>query len=307
MQFRSIAVRPAIFALDEVAIPEPGIALARVRPEHPLGHEVGPLAAAEAGRHLATLGTRACRSAADDSDQYYLLRRARLVQHREEFPVHSADFIASAQAARLDSRRDARAYAVLRAADSGMPLFELDVMYKVLSQSAFERVFAAHRRDLRAQPREPARHGDAQLIAQRGNPYQRPLPLEITRRTPESVRARLHAVTADLCAGHFPLYPALPVALLMQGLSALCGEALRGRWGNLARYRVVSADVSTERLAFVGERLMFEAAFQQARGDRELYQAWVTLEDGTSVGFLSIELEPLRWDTRDARATPAFI
>lgn len=310
MQLTTIDVRPPYFALDGVELAQPGSAYARVRPEHPLGHEDGPLAAAEAGRHLAILGTCACRSVSElAAPHYYLAKRARLVHHVDHGPVYAPHFVASAQAVEPLQRRDARAHAVLRAAESGALMYELDVTYKVLSQPAFERLFSAHRRDMRAQPRqEQTTELDAdQLLALRGNPYQRPLPLEITRRTPESVRARLRSVTADLCAGHFPLYPSLPVAMLMQGLSALCGEALRGRWGNLARYRVIAADISAERLAFVGERLFFEAAFQQARGDKELYQAWAALEDGTTVGWLAIELEPLRWDTRDARATPAFI
>jgi hypothetical protein len=103
-------------------------------------------------------------------------------------------------------------------------------------------------------------------------------------------------VTAEHCSGHFPLYPALPVPVLMQSLSTLCGEALRMRWGNSARYRVISADVSAERLVFVGQRVVLEAAFWRSDGSREHYQAWAALEDGTSIGWMSVVLEPVRSD-----------
>ncbi|MEY4578469.1 MAG: hypothetical protein RL701_3172 [Pseudomonadota bacterium] len=311
MQFNSLLdVRPPYYALDRVELHKPGFVGARIRPEQPLGHEVGPLAAAEAGRHLAILGACACRSLRESNPEYehhyYLPQRARLLRHPDRTPTQQPRFAASA---RSESRkgRNATAHSVLYAADSGATLFELDVSYRVLSQGAFERVFAPHKRDLRATPREDATRDLEQLVALRSNPYQKPLPLEITRRTPESVRARLRTVTPDLCAGHFPLYPSLPVAVLMHALSSLCGEALRGRWGNAARYRVVAADVSAERLAFVGERLLFEAAFRQSNGDREHYQAWAMLEDGRSIGWMAIELQPVRHDMRIERTTPAFI
>jgi hypothetical protein len=93
----------------------------------------------------------------------------------------------------------------------------------------------------------------------------------------------------------------------MQSLSTLCGEVLRVRWGNGTTYRVISADVSADRLAFAGERLLFEAAFREAAYGREHYQAWASLEDGTSVGWMALELEPVRCETSPAHATPAFI
>jgi len=293
-----IDARPPYYALDDVAVYQPGFVEARIRPEHPLGHEVGPLAAAEAGRHLAILGACACSSLREQhATHYYLAQRARLVRHGNSTSNAPARFSAVAWSGTRRGRA-ARAHALLRAAGEQSTLFELDVSYRVLSAAVFQRVFAAHRRDLRAAPRDLRDDGVEQRIAQRNNPYHRPLPLEITRRTPKSVRARLAHVTPQLCSGHFPLYPALPVPLLMQSLSTLCGEALRVRWGNGTRYRVHSADVSAERLAFVGERLVFEAAFWRSDGAREHYQAWAALEDGTSVGWMSIALEPVHSDAR---------
>jgi hypothetical protein len=320
MQFKSlIDMRPPYGALDGFELRRPGLVAARVAPEHPLGHEVGPLAAAEAGRHLAALGACACSSLQrDGAVQYFLAHQARLVRHRDRMPLHNSQFEAVAWAHPADDahaprsrgprqRREMSAHAVLRESGSGAPLFELDISYRVLSQSVFQRVFAPHRRDLRGMPRDGSPVDAERLVARRSNPYRRPLPVEITRRTPESVRAKLRGVTADLCAGHYPLYPALPVATLMQSLSTLCGEVLRVRWGNETSYRVISADVSADRLAFAGERLLFEAAFREAAYGREHYQAWASLEDGTPVGWLALELEPVRCESSLAHATPAFI
>ena len=312
MQFKSlIDMRPPYGVLGGLELRRPGVVAARVVPEQPLGHEVGPLAAAEAGRHLAALGACACSSLRQDGGVHYFLgQHARLVRHhRERTALPNPHFEAVAWVDDTDARqrREVSAHAMLLESGSGAPLFELDISYRVLSQPVFQRVFAPHRTYARGLPRQGSFADVECFAARRSSPDRKALPVEITRRTPESVRAKLRGVTDDLCAGHYPLYPALPVATLMQSLSSLCGEVLRVRWGNGTSYRVISADVSADRLAFAGERLLFEAAFREAAQGREHYQAWASLEDGTSVGWLALELEPVRCEKSLAHPTAAFI
>jgi hypothetical protein len=288
-----IDVRPPYFALQAIELRQPGFVQAAVRPEHPMGHEVGALAAAEAGRHLAILGACACSSIRlPVGRHYYLAHRARIVQHQQRLAGAESRFEGVARST-TRTGREATASAALHATGSGELLFELDISYKVLSQPAFQRIFAAHRKDLRALPRDSAQSSAEQPLNRRRNPYLKALPLEITRRAPQSVQALLPEVSPQLCAGHFPFYPALPVAVLMHSLASLSGEALRVRWGDAARYRVLAADVHAERLAFAGERLLFEAAYQRSEQGREHYQASATLEDGTAIGRMAIELEPI--------------
>lgn len=295
MPFRSlIDVRPPYYALSDVELRKPGVVTARVMPEHPLGHEVGSLAAAEAGRHLAILGSCACSSLREPvGKHYYLAQRALLISHDESTLDSHESFIACAESV-LQKPREVTARAVLCAANSGNTLFELDVSYKVMSQAAFARVFAAHRRDLRGTSREDrSAHQAPKLLAQRRNPYRDQLPLEITQRSHDGVQARLGVITPELCAGHFPMFPALPVAVLMHSLSTLCGEALRVRWGQSTRYRVRMADVSAARLAFAGESLRFDASYLSGDGEHERYQARALLDDGTAIGHMLLELEPI--------------
>lgn len=89
----------------------------------------------------------------------------------------------------------------------------------------------------------------------------RELPLDVTVRPGEGVHAVLPEVTPAMCAGHFAMYPALPVAILMHALSSLAGRALRERWDMSTRYRMLRADVEAHQLAFAGERLEFDARF----------------------------------------------
>ncbi|HKU41129.1 MAG TPA: hypothetical protein VJR89_23365 [Polyangiales bacterium] len=291
MQFRSlIDVRPPYYALHSVT-PSASEIRAQVRREHPLGHEVGPLAAAEAGRHLAILGACACSSVREPAAlHYYLAHRARIIGYRDPAAEQAREFTASARAV-SSTAREARAQAVLRAVGSHALLYELDVTYKVLSRPVFERLFAAHRRDLRAQPRDEA---SSQLadIERRTNPYRQPIPLNITQRDAHGVRAELDEVKPEMCAGHFPMYPALPVAILMHSLSTLSGEALRARWGDSMRYRLLRADVFADRLAFAGERLQFAARYVSDAPGAEQYEATACLADGSQVGRLVIDLEP---------------
>lgn len=291
MHFRSlIDVRPPYYALHSVSAPSTGEVRAQVRREHPLGHEVGPLAAAEAGRHLAILGACACSSVREPATlHYYLAHRARIIGHRDPAAENAREFTVSARAV-SSSVREARAHAALRAVGSDSLLYELEVTYKVLARPVFERLFAAHRRDLRSQPRDGA-IGERVDIERRKNPYRNSLPLDITQRSAEGVRAVLAEIEPEMCAGHFPMYPALPVAILMDSLHSLSGEAMRARWGDSMRYRLIRADVHADRLAFAGQRVEFDARHCGDVADGEQYEAIARLADGTQVGRLVVDLE----------------
>jgi len=312
MQFPSLfEVSSPYYALDREEISQPGSVKARVHPVQSLGYEQGPVTAAEAGRHLTVLGACACSSLHDDPLAYcFLPERLRLLRLSDcEAPTYSMPLTAAAWAGASAHGSTARAHAVLSSRATGERLFEAEVLYRVMSRAAFERVFARHKRE-RSQPGEPQPPDATGVFASlRNDPYRDPLPLEITRRTPGSVRARLRRVTQDLCIGHLPQYPALPVSSLMHGLSSLCGDALRLRYGHAARYRVLCADVSAERLAFVGERVFFEAAYVRSVDEREHYQAWATAEDGSCIGWADVELEaaaPVSHAGRVALTAAAF-
>jgi hypothetical protein len=294
MQFRSlIDVRPPYYALHSVDAPSPSEIRAQVRREHPLGHEVGPLAAAEAGRHLAILGACACSRVREPAAlHYYLAHRARIIGHRDLTAEHAREFTASARVV-SSTAREARAHTQLRAVGSDSLLYELDVTYKVLARPVFERLFAAHRRDLRAKPRDGV-IGERADIERRANPYRDLLPLDILQRSADGVRAELAEIKPEMCAGHFPMYPALPVAILMHSLNSLSGEALRARWGDSMRYRLLRADVYADRLAFAGERLQFDARYCGDVAGGEQYEARARLADGTLIGRLVVDLEAHR-------------
>src|SRR5690349_20641483 len=154
MPYRSlIDISAPYYALQKVHSPSAGIVHARVSREQPLGHEVGPIASAEVGRHLAIAGACACSSVRESVAQhYYLAPRAMNVRLYDAATEHTTEFDVRAHAV-SSTAHEAHALTSLRLAGCEQPLYELDVTYKVHSRQVFQRLIAAHRRDLRAAPR----------------------------------------------------------------------------------------------------------------------------------------------------------
>jgi 3-hydroxymyristoyl/3-hydroxydecanoyl-(acyl carrier protein) dehydratase len=150
-------------------------------------------------------------------------------------------------------------------------------------------MFAAHRLDMRS-----ARRSDAgtppcsTILSLRQTPYARPLPLDYSKMTGDHSKAVLREISPQLCAGHFPLYPAMPIALLMHGLSTLCGGMLGAQAGAEVPYTVERAEVSAERLAFAGESLTFEARRVDEDAERTTFEASATLHSGETAGEMRL-------------------
>jgi 3-hydroxymyristoyl/3-hydroxydecanoyl-(acyl carrier protein) dehydratase len=79
--------------------------------------------------------------------------------------------------------------------------------------------------------------------------------LEPLRSDSTTAAARLAEVTPAMCLGHFADFPAMPVAILMDGIHRLaCRHAAAEVHPHV---RMVSADVRAARLAFAGESVEF--------------------------------------------------
>jgi hypothetical protein len=285
-----IEVRAPYFALEQLDVRSAGIATAKVNVQQPRGRELGELAAAEAGRHLAILGSCACASLAPEAGKhFYLAHRALLVRAMSPRQVSHGPLLLQARALERD-RRGASARCELRDAREQL-LFELSVSYHVLSERLFHRMFAAHRRDQRERDRVDRAIDDATLASLRRNPYLKTLEVDLLSVSDEEGVAFLPEVRAEHCAGHFPLYPAMPIALLMHGLSSLAGEVLRARYGESVRYLVTSADVSAEQLAFAGQSLRFTAKWLTSSGDKDEFLTSATSSQGASVGEMRLVLQ----------------
>lgn len=279
-----IEVRPPYLALSDMCVSTSGSVSASVVPEQPLGHELGGLAAAEAGRHMAIAGSCACASLEPSAGKrFYLANRAILRRHSH---ASSLDGPLTVKATAI-SRDKRRAQAEAAIADSqGSTIFTLEVGYTVLEERVFQRMFSAQRRDMRKHDRPTI--GPFEHL--RKNPYLEPLSLVTTELDCNAGVALLPELKSEMCSGHFPMYPAMPVALLMWGLSSLCGAVLRVRCGEKQRYFVESGTVQADSLIFAGESLRFEARWLCSEAACDSFEARAVLASGAVAGCMQLVL-----------------
>ncbi len=243
---KGICVSPPYFAFDHVVRHGSAEVSGGVNAQTAATREPAPISGAEAGRHLAILGTVAASLANPKPGRhYYLARRALLVRLDDGRVTRPAGLTAQAEA-HFEDRRVARAQGTLSA--DGEAVYSLDVRYDVLPEPTFLRIFGAHRRWTGGSGRSgPSAYATAP-------------PLDVLEPDATAWAAELSSVTAEHCPGHFEDHPALPVAVVMGVLSGLAADCLAGRLQRPSlQVQVMRAEVVAHALAFAGERVRFEA------------------------------------------------
>lgn len=273
-----ICVQAPYNRLTALAPQGEGSVTARVVFESPAGFDAGQLASAEIGRHLAIGGSCAlARHNPSGRRHYYLARRARL--HR----IVDVDVWAGEELSLLARplARD-RAEAFLMTS-YGETIARLDCSYQVLSDRLFARCFRKN-----FVPEAPERVS--------ASPYAAPVVLTEERHDALLARALLRAVTPELCVGHFHDYPAMPVAVLMDGIQRLACRHIDAVTGRPFRLRECS--VEADQLAFAGEAVEF--VVEQTSRDRQglSYRGQARrLGEGTVFGDVRIRYDLLARDS----------
>ncbi len=222
--------------------------LAEAEPTAPSAYEAGPVACAEAGRHLAILGS--CAASMQNPEpgrSCYPVRGSQLVRHAGRASEGVLGKVAlRARCTRFDSVRcQARAETQLLDMDGNViSVFTVD--YHVIPAATFATLFAAH-----AQPTHEKSGVD---------PYLQFSELPAVVREGGAWRADLGPVLAEACAGHFEGVPAYPVSIMLRDATALVSTAMRQQSGNAKlRISVVGGEARTERFIFAGERAVLQA------------------------------------------------
>lgn len=275
-----ICVRSPYFQLTDLQ-PHGGAGVrAYVLFESPRGIESDPLASAEVGRHLAILGSCAlARNNLKPGRHYYLATEAMLVRH-------SRPDLDASEPLMLSARPDGSEHAEIElATPQGELSSTLRCRYQVLPERVFARLFKNHKIE------QAARDSSAP------SPYATPVTLRPLRADTTSAASLLPEVTPAMCRGHFTEFPAMPVAILMDGLHRLaCRHVAAEVHPHL---RLASADVRAERLAFSGEPVEFSVDLRE-RGDAfARYRGRASRHGDPSTVFGAIELvyELLERDT----------
>ncbi|GJL66781.1 MAG: hypothetical protein NPIRA05_17520 [Nitrospirales bacterium] len=280
---KRIGVRPPYFAIHDITFEPSGMLSACVPVQHYMEHEAGGISAAEAGRHLAILGL--CSIAlqrVEGTKHYYLAQRAHLTRHAAA-DVESVDgFRGLAWPIAIEKH-----HAVARTQmfiDSQHVLYDVTVQYAVVGERVFERMFRQYR-----QRAMIVREGDA-------NPYARTLPLRDVTITGKRLTAFLRVESSGQCPGHFPHYPAIPVAILMQALSQAAAQLIQAMFGySNFSYVISDADIRAEALAFLHEKVELIVDYLHGMDDLHILRCSAMTDSQKEVGHVELTVEQRFW------------
>lgn len=267
--FAGISVRPPYYALKDVCRFPGGGLTARISRGQALGHEARPIGSAEVGRHLAILGSCASADVNPSPGRHYFLARRARFRRLAPLDTGPGDGFIGVAHADLQGRSWSVARCALRS-EEGVGLFELEVEYQVLSLRLFERLFRGA-----CNADTPAGSEDAPD----DDPHREAPALERIRGEPGRSRAVLR-VDAPMCRGHFPSFPAMPVAKLAQSLMTLTSELFLEMTGASGRSVVVGdSRLEADRLAFAGSDLLLEARHVRSDEDGKVFVSRALLGD----------------------------
>lgn len=257
---RRICVRPPYFALRDGAR-EGRFLQATATAESPPFLELGPMPAAEVGRHAAIAGLlHAALEQRDDARRYYLARAATCAYVPNPSP-YGAPVAFRTELLDLDRRS---AHVLAQARTEAGPLAQIELRYAILTEPAFERLF---------------RHRALATFAA-PSPFGRLL-TETYERQGDVVSQAIEAIPVASCTGHFEGFPAMPVAVLMGQLSFLAGQLFDDDRGAPAPFRVARGEIAADDLAWAGEPARFVVARDGVDADGRRFRCRVDVADRT--------------------------
>ena len=273
--FQNLCTSPPYFALHGLTSTPQGVQ-ATVPVDYARHPELTPISAAEAGRHLAILGSCAVNQI-QDTPIYCLAQRAILhlnPWHLSSAPPSSSPRFRAVAKATAVAPKIYHAQADLLDA-SHTAIFSLDVHFMAIPKRVFERLFA-HRHILSiGSPIE--------------NPYRHPIWVEPRVMQADFFQGVLGPILPTQCWGHFHNFPALPVAILMANLCHSAGLLLQHIVGEDCRYAVSLAQVHAQNLAFAGDILDISVRYLGRDGNDFRFSCYATHAE-TSIGSLDLVL-----------------
>ena len=271
-----IAVQPPYFAFTRLDAMPDSTVYGEFTPEQPLEYEKGPITAAEIGRHLAILGSCAAAVLSDDLNVYYLATNASYRRLRSTEPTSCRRPLKARARIAQQSRRTLVAEATV---SDETPFAELTTHYQIMPGLVFDRVFAEHRVPSVQPPLYQS-------------PYATLLPLTFDTPIGLSLLAHSAPLHPSACSGHFPDFPAWPVALIMHSLERTAGRLLHHLAAREIAYTVTQADLSADRVAFAHQPLTFHVSLNcDAAHTGQCIATCEALEKGISVARVIARLQ----------------
>lgn len=272
-----IDVHPPYFALHEVRVYPDQTVTARIQAEQPTGYENGPVSCTEACRHMAILGSVSCALANPVKSRHFYLAGEGSYQQINVAPVLSDKVLTiQARCTYLDKRK-ARAECRLLNAGNNL-IAEISVCFHVVAYSVFERLYKPH---YKSAP-------DFNIP----NPYLRKNALLNIQCSPLQASASLGIIRDQYCSGHFPHFPALPVAILMNSLLDLATAYLQFVLNTKSfSICVKKLELIADNLGFAGEHLHLFLDMVARNGNIFALTCYAMTDTNKKTGEIKAEIE----------------
>ncbi len=282
-----ISVRSPYYALQDLAPDGDHSVTARVAVARPVAPESGLSSAAQVSRHLAILGSCAvAMQCENDNRMHYLATQAHFLRTASIDVEPVGESVESDDSVTLEAhatgtwidRRNARA--LVRLLDpAGQTMHMLEVSYTVMAPRMFDRLHPPTEA-LMEQTNDSANGQSDDAI-----------PFEVTY-LEDGVEVDCGVIPESMCAGHFPGYPAAPVALVMGQLARAAGLALIENLGHgEIGYQVNEAKVVATKLGRAGQRLSLRVGHARPVGAGHLLICEAKADDA-SIGEMELTLLP---------------
>ncbi|MCP3659163.1 MAG: hypothetical protein GY830_02130 [Bacteroidetes bacterium] len=213
--FSTIEIRKPYFALKEIEISK-DILNAEIIPEQSLINEFSPITAGEASRHLAILGScsLALKPELKNNKHYFLATKA-VLKRIDNNPLPYKTSLRLEASSVTTAKHQGKAHSVIKT-DLNVPIYSLECDYLIMKKNIFQRQYKDNKLELRNKKRRTF-VDYKKFMPLRKNPYKtEDVSENITniKINGNILTGSLKNTNADLCMGHFPQYPAMPVAFV---------------------------------------------------------------------------------------------
>jgi hypothetical protein len=203
--YKRIEVREPYFALKDMRVVDPHVLEAKIPVQQPLGREVSPIVAAEAGRHLAILGACAISLAKQNGERYYYLAYgAELERACMQTKGTEHSYLYAKAQPRVLSDRLSLAQCDLSTED-GTIVYKILVNYLMIPEKVFLKRYGKMKSEMRSSVRDFAPFDvkdQNAFVSLRKNPYNTNYPFQTMEVTSNKLTASLGLIEKDKCKGH---------------------------------------------------------------------------------------------------------
>lgn len=270
-----IEVREPYFALKNLSFLDDEFH-ANISKEHPMENEAGCIAAAEAGRHLAILGSCALAHTNPKKEKHYYIAHKAQLTALSESSESSANLRAVSKTESF-TNRIGKAQATLY--NNSEAIFDLEVQYHVIKEKVFHKLYKS------------------KAVGQTNsniNPYENNFELNNINIENNKLNAELGHLSPEHCRGHFDEIPCLPVAVLMHALSRSAGLLLSRMHPSDISYRVLKATINAENFAFVGDLVNITVEKIAQEGRDFSFRCVASGESGITFGDMNLVLSAIK-------------